>query len=761
MTEYILLIPNNIKKNIIKEVREKYYNYNIKFMSFEEFTKKLTFTYDQRAVYYLMKRYNFKYSTALVYLNNLCYISDKLNNDKMNKLKEIKAYLDEEKLLIYDKYFKNFIQNKKIIIYGYDYINKYYKKVLANLDCDIIEKSNVSYSVDKIYIADSISNEVIFVCDKIMELLKNNIDIKRIKVIISNEYKEVLKRNFKFYNIPFEDNKSIYSLPVVKEILNNLNEYKDLIEKVADPNLKSQIINIFNNYNFIQDKEEVRELLINDFKSTSLSKNKYCNIIKINDYIDDNDYVFLLGYNKENIPYILKDDDYFSDREKEILGLDTSNSLNIINKTNLINRLHSIKHLIITSKRYDFSKNYSMSDLLDNITLEEIINDNYSNANMINKVLLTEKLDNLIKYNTKDKDTELLYSNYQDIPYMEYDNKYHLVTKNNLYAYLDNKLLLSYTSFENYNKCSFKYYLSNILKLNIVKNDFSIIVGNICHYVLSKMDDLNFDFDKTYNEYLNGERVLTKKEKFFLNNIKEELKFIINTIKKQMSYTSFDKKLYEEKVYVNKDKNIKVTFMGIIDKVLYKEEDNITYLAIVDYKTGNINIKLNNMKYGLGMQLPIYLYLSKNMKLNNIQVVGFYLQKLLTSNLDNTKNYDEAKEATLKLEGYSVNNESILSKFDNTYNDSKLIKSMKISSKGFYAYSKVLSNEEINDLVEDTDKMIDKTIDNILDAKFDINPKIINGENVSCSFCEYKDICFMKEKDKIYIDESDGEANEL
>lgn len=761
MTEYILLIPNNIKKNIIKEVREKYYNYNIKFMSLEDFTKRLTFTYDQRAVYYLMKRYNFKYSTALVYLNNLCYISDKLNNDKMNKLKEIKAYLDEEKLLIYDKYFKNFIQNKKIIIYGYDYINKYNQRALANLDYEIIEKKDISYPVDKVYIADSISNEVIFVCDKIMELLKNNIDIKRIKVIISNEYEEVLKRNFKFYNIPFEDNRSIYSLPVVKKILNNLNEYEDLIDKVADPNLKSQIINIFNNYNFIQDKEEVRELLINDFKSTSLSKNKYHNIIKINDYIDENDYVFLLGYNKENIPYILKDDDYFSDREKEILGLDTSNSLNIINKTNLINRLHSVKHLIITSKRYDFSKNYSMSDLLDNITYEEIINDNYSNANMINKVLLTEKLDNLIKYNIKDKDTELLYSNYQDIPYMEYDNKYHLVTKNNLYAYLDNKLLLSYTSFENYNKCSFKYYLSNILKLNIIKNDFSIIIGNICHYVLSKMDNLNFDFDKTYNEYINGERVLTKKEKFFLNNIKEELKFIINTIKKQMSYTSFDKKLYEEKVYVNKDKNIKVTFMGIIDKVLYKEEDNITYLAIVDYKTGNINIKLNNMKYGLGMQLPIYLYLSKNMKLNNIQVVGFYLQKLLTSNLDNTKNYDEAKEATLKLEGYSVNNESILSKFDNTYNDSKLIKSMKTSSKGFYAYSKVLSNEEINDLVEDTDKMIDKTIDNILDAKFDINPKIINGENVSCTFCEYKDICFMKEKDKIYIDESDGEANEL
>jgi len=43
----------------------------------------------------------------------------------------------------------------------------------------------------------------------------------------------------------------------------------------------------------------------------------------------------------------------------------------------------------------------------------------------------------------------------------------------------------------------------------------------------------------------------------------------------------------EKEVYVNKDKNIKVTFMGKIDKVLYKEEDDITYLVVIDYKTGS------------------------------------------------------------------------------------------------------------------------------------------------------------------------------
>ena len=106
----------------------------------------------------------------------------------------------------------------------------------------------------------------------------------------------------------------------------------------------------------------------------------------------------------------------------------------------------------------------------------------------------------------------------------------------------------------------------------------------------------------------------------------------------------------------------------------------------------------------------------------------------------------------------SIDEENILSKFDTTYNDSKLIKGMKTTSKGFSSYSKVLSEEEINDMLSNTDKLIDKAIDNILEADFEINPKVINGENVSCSFCEYRDICYLREKDKVYINK-DGEDN--
>lgn len=761
MKECILLVPNNIKKEIIKLVRKDYYNYNIKFMSLEELKKKYIFDYDRRTIYSLMKKYNIKYDTALVYLKNLYYISDKLNNTKMDKLKEIKSYLDDNNLLIYDKYFKDYVKNKKIYLYGYDYIDKYYLNILKDLDYEFIKKDKNSYEINNIYHADNIDNEVLYVANKISGLLKNNIGINDIKLIISNEYKEVIYRIFSIFNIPINIKRnSIYSLYSVKNILNNLNNLEEELDSIKDNSVYNKLINIFNNYSFIDNKEEVKELIINDLKNTYMdNRTNGIDIIAIDDYISDKDHVFLLGFNKENIPFIYKDNEYFNDKERSIIGIDTSIELNTKEKDKVISNLTSIKNLTITYKDYDSNGVYIKCELFDKTKIIEINNDNYSNSNMMNRALLTSKLDDLIKYNIKDKDIDILYSNY-DIPYMKYDNKYINIDKNNLYKYLDNKLLMSYTSFENYNKCKFKYYLSNILKINIIKDDFAIIIGNVCHYVLSSIDNDNFDIDKYFDKYISETRIFTSRESFFLSNIKEELAFIVNTIKKQLSYTTFDKSMYEKKVYVNKDKNIKVSFMGIIDKVLYKEDGINTYLVVIDYKTGSTDIKLNNMEYGIGMQLPIYLYLSSNMEFKNPKVVGFYLQKLLSTNLDNTKEYEEAKENTLKLEGYSVNNENSLSIFDTTYENSKYIKSLKKSSNGFYAYSKVLSEEDIESLIDKTDKLIDKTIDMILESDFDINPKVIDGDNVSCSFCEYKDICYRREKDIVYINREKESSNE-
>lgn len=765
MKEYVLITPNKIKNKIIEIVRSKYYNYNIKFMSLEDFIKKYIFDYNNKTIYYLMKEYDINLSSALVYINNLYYISDKLDNNKMNILKEMKEYLDNNKLLIYNDRFREYIKDKEIYIYGYDYLDKYTLSILKDLNYKTIDYKYRDNNIYNIYEFDYIDDEVIFVIDRIYELLRKNIDIKKIKLIITNEYKEVIYRLFKIYNLPISIKKrSIYSIKVVKDVLSNLDNIDNNLDIIKDDDIKDKVVKVLNNYSFINDKEEVRELIVNDLKNTYLDEGSSgIKISNINDYFEDDDYVFLLGFNKENIPILYKDNEYFSDKEKEILGYDTSNELNINKKIEVIKKIKNINNLIITYKLRDNNNSYTMSDLLIDINIIKDYKISYNNSNMANKILLANKLDNLVKYNVKEDDLDLLYSNY-NIPYMKYDNKYHNIDKNKLYKYLDNKLLLSYTAINNYEKCKFKYYISNILKINIINNDFNIIIGNVAHYILSHIDDKDFDIDNSYNNYLKSIRPLTNRELFILSNVKDELSTIIKVIREQYQYMSLDQSMKEKEIYVNKDKNIKVTFKGVIDKVLYKEEDNKTYLVVIDYKTGSSDaIDLKNMEYGLNLQLPIYLYLSSKMELKNIKVVGFYLQKLFNMpSINGTNDYDEERAKTLKLEGYSINEENILSKFDNNYSNSNIIKSMKVTPKGFSSNSKVLSEEEINTMIDNTDKIIDTAIKDILEGDFSINPKVINGKSISCDRCEYKEICYQRENDIVYInrEEDNNEVQE-
>ena len=109
--------------------------------------------------------------------------------------------------------------------------------------------------------------------------------------------------------------------------------------------------------------------------------------------------------------------------------------------------------------------------------------------------------------------------------------------------------------------------------------------------------------------------------------------------------------------------------------------------------------------------------------------------------------------------GYSNSDKDILYLVDDNYDNSEMIRSMKLNKDGsFYRYAKLISNEEINNLIDKTDKVIDKVIDNIVNAEYDINPKKIGDENIGCKFCKFKDICYMENDDIVLLDK-EGEID--
>ena len=84
----IIICNNNYKEQILKNMKKIV---NIKFMTIEEFIKNYYFSYDEKAILYLIKKYNINYDIALEYLNNLIKIVDiNSNNKKIKFLNSIK-----------------------------------------------------------------------------------------------------------------------------------------------------------------------------------------------------------------------------------------------------------------------------------------------------------------------------------------------------------------------------------------------------------------------------------------------------------------------------------------------------------------------------------------------------------------------------------------------------------------------------------------------------------------------------------------------
>ena len=761
----IYIIPSDIKKDLLLNLSKEKELKNIKFFSLKEFINNLTFSYDEKAIYYLMKKYNYKYDNAKIILDNLYYIEDKrYNNKKLDDLVKVKNEIKD--LLIYNDYFKNYISNKKIVIYGYDYIDNYDLNLLKDLDYEIIKKEVKDYK-HEIYQFNTIFDEALFVGNKIKELIDNNIPIDKIKIVNYNkDYSFILKEVFDMLNLNINTNdENIYSSKIVKKYLELFDEDKDVSElkNIFDMNnednlfIYNKIISSLNKYVFVKEKDIKRNLLINEFKRIKTNKIIFKNEIEIKNLnsIKDDEYAFLISFNEGSIPVIKKDEDFLGDKEKEILNIDKSNVVNNIIKENTIKNIKSIKNLVITYKlKTPFEEYYPSNIILDlDYTVIKETDISLDNSNRVNKLLLSKDLDSFVKYQEKSNRLETLFSNYSDIKYMSYDNKFKGIDKEKMYKLINNELTLSYSSLDNYYKCKFRFYLNNILKLDKYEETFAIFIGNLFHYILSICFEDNFNFDKEYDNYI-LKYDSNNKDKFFFNKLRKDLLFIIDTIKKQYSYSNFKDAKYENKFSINKDKTIKVKFIGFIDKLLLHEYKGKTLMVIVDYKTGVQNINLSNSYYGLNMQLPIYLYLSKNSNIKS-EVVGFYLQKILTGvpKLDSKKDINTIKEDNLKLQGYTICDEELINEFDSSYEKSEVIKSLSKTSNGFSAYSKLLTKEQMDSLYKLVDKKIDEARDNILDANFEIDPKRIGFNNISCEFCKYKDICYMNENNIKQLDE--------
>lgn len=759
----IVILNDYTKKSFIKKIDKLI---NVKVITLSELKRKYYFDYDNKAIYFVSNKYNCIPEIAKIYIENIYYLKD-IDNEKINFLKDIKNDLDTNNLLTYNNLFKEFLKGKEIVLYNLKYVDKFYKNIFKELE----EFSKVTIyndednsTVKELYKANNSEEEIAFICSKITKLIKSGVNINNIKLAnVKSDYEFIIRKTFKLFNIPinlpsFETIKSTSLVIKFKELYNSdinetIEKLKEFINTKEENDIFKSIINVVNTYLWANDFLLVKGMVFNDIDNIKTPREKLKNAVEVIEFkkelVTDEDYVFLIGYNEGVIPVNYKDEDYLSDSIKEKLGLSTSFELNENAMNETKDNIRNIKNLIVTYPSHNLSSEIYISSSYEKDLFEEKeLNISFNESNAYNKLKLVSEKDENSKFGTITDNLLKLSSHYKDMKYNSYDNKYKMIDKTKIKEFFKDGLTLSYTSINDYYMCSFRYYLDYILKVNRFEDTFEATVGSIFHKILSMCFDHDIDIIRTYEtEIENSNYEFNESEKFFLSILKDELVLIIETIKNQLSYTQLTNSMYEKKIVIDVDKDLQIRFKGFVDKILYNEFNGKTVVAIIDYKTGNPNLNINNTIYGLEMQLPVYIYLIKN-EIKDVKIGGFYLQKILNNTTDKEKRLD-----SLKLQGYTNSDLDYIDKVDSSFNDSKVIKSLRTSSKGFYYYSKMINDEEIDILYNVVDSKIKEASMSILDSKFDINPKEMNNENIGCSFCKYKDICFMKQKDVVTLKE--------
>lgn len=734
INKYDLVITTKaIKTEILKKATQRHQLIKGKIMTKEEYIKSVLPQTDEEGLYFLMKNYNMSYLIAKEYLKNI-HIKNEPFTNYYQALVENKLITEKEVM-----------HNRALIIETK--LDELYKNKIKEIN--YYKKEEKKYQ-PKVYEYEDIEDEVAGAVTKIISDLKQ-VDINDMYLVIPNEeYIDKVDRIFSLYNIPVvKKEEAIYSTLEAQKILKELKKTKNIkksLEKSNNNDVTNRIIEILNKYSFIKDIDnKYIDIIENELKIKQKKSKKHKNIIKVispEEIESKNKYYYILGFNQNLIPKIYDEEGLVNDELKKENKLFTSIEKTSFEKEKIKNIITTYPNIYLSYKLKDNQNKYYPSSLIEDLNIK-VVNEelslNYSNN--YNQLLLGKLLDNYSNYGEKNENLSILYRTYPSIEYKTYSNKFKGLKEKQAMNYLDNKLKLSYSSLNNFYNCSFKYYIENILRLNENENTFQITIGNMFHHILEKIYEKDYDFDTLFTNFVKN-IPLTSKETFYLNKLRNILKEDIKVIKMQDSKTLFKDKETEKKITLKIDKNENITFTGIIDKISYYGNN----LIVTDYKTGSVNTKLENIDSGLNLQLPAYVYLIKE-GIKDKKIVGFYFQKLL----NNQKMDDDEKPASdLKLEGYTINKENIIEKIDQTYENSEIIKGMKKSKNGFYSYTKLISEEEIDKISDLVNEKIHEAIKSVESGKFDINPKKINKET-SCKYCKYKDLCYREDEDIIEL----------
>lgn len=366
----------------------------------------------------------------------------------------------------------------------------------------------------------------------------------------------------------------------------------------------------------------------------------------------------------------------------------------------------------------------------------------------------------------------------KSIEALRYKNIPEKLKQKNLEKLYGNTLKTSVSKLEQYEACSFSYYLKYGLKLK-EQNTFkieAIDTGNFIHEVIDSfftyleekellVKELTEEQVKSITEEIVSEKLALKKYDIFQSIPKyrilaQRLKRVVtksmNYIVNSLKYSEFEVLGHELEFKEGKkyppitfelDNGKKVEITGKIDRIDIAKTPDGNYIRIIDYKSSIKNIDLNEVLAGL--QLQLLTYLDAACKIDEVFPAGVLYFPVIDPllNCDKQVSEEQIKEELqkqFKMKGLILADVNIVKKMDTNLSsgNSNIIpayvnKSGEISDK-----ANVLNRKQFEMLQNYMEKIIKQISTEILDGNINIEPYYyIKNRRTPCEYCIYKSIC--------------------
>lgn len=199
------------------------------------------------------------------------------------------------------------------------------------------------------------------------------------------------------------------------------------------------------------------------------------------------------------------------------------------------------------------------------------------------------------------------------------------------------RLFVSASRFEEFNQCPFLYFCRKGLNLSAPsKAELNAAQqGNIIHRCLkealqnySKSDFLSLSEHQLQvqvknsiydycEEILGGNFAKSKRFQFSCKRLSENMVQLLQQIQAELSQSLFVPTDLEleirprgeaNPIVLRTESGLEIIFIGTVDRVDLYQKDGFTWLRVVDYKSGHKQFQLEDILYGINMQMLLYLF---------------------------------------------------------------------------------------------------------------------------------------------------------